>query len=101
MEATQDTADQGPAFRWSTGRVYAISFDLDVVKLEQHHPSHNRTAAYDDIRRIFERRGFRSVQGSMYFGGKNPRRLLPGRPGCREQLSVVEVGCQGYPHAAG
>lgn len=63
-----ESALHAPAFRWSAGRVYAISFDLDVNKLEQHHPSKDRTAAYGDIRRVFARHGFRGQQGSVYFG---------------------------------
>lgn len=66
-----EPASQAPAFRWSAGRVYAISFDLDVNKLEQHHPSKTRTAGYDDIRRVLERHGFQNRQGSLYVGHKD------------------------------
>ena len=52
--------------------MYAITFDLDVNALEQSHPSRNRTAGYDDIRRVLERHGFTGVQGSVYFGGSDP-----------------------------
>lgn len=67
-EGVSEPASQAPAFGWSAGRVYAISFDLDVNKLEQHHPSKDRTTAYGDIRRVLERSGFRNQQGSLYFG---------------------------------
>ncbi len=52
--------------------MYAISFDFDVKKLEEHHPLKNRTAGYDDVRRVLERHGFRGIQGSVYFGGADP-----------------------------
>jgi virulence-associated protein VapD len=52
------------------GRVYAISFDMDVESLRLHYgdPYNN---AYGEIRRILQRQGFVWQQGSVYFGGEN------------------------------
>ncbi|MDR3619479.1 MAG: virulence protein [Paludisphaera borealis] len=52
------------------GRVYAISFDMDVESLRLHYgdPYNN---AYGEIRRILQRQGFVWQQGSVYFGGDN------------------------------
>ncbi len=52
------------------GRMYAISFDMDIESLRQHYgdPYNN---AYMEIRRILERFGFRWQQGSTYFGGES------------------------------
>lgn len=71
-DTTHESADPGPAFRWRPGRVYAICFDFDTKKLEEHHPLRSKTAGYDDIRRVLERHGFRGIQGSVYFGGTDP-----------------------------
>jgi len=51
------------------GRVYAISFDMDVESLRLHYgdPYNN---AYGEIRRILQRQGFAWQQGSVYFGGE-------------------------------
>jgi virulence-associated protein VapD len=52
------------------GRVYAISFDMDIDSLRIHYgdPYNN---AYGEIRRILQRQGFVWQQGSVYFGGEN------------------------------
>ena len=50
------------------GRVYAISFDMDIDQLRTHYgdPYNN---AYLEIRRVLQRHGFTWQQGSVYFGG--------------------------------
>jgi virulence-associated protein VapD len=48
--------------------MYAISFDLDIERLESAYHGANSNNAYADIRRIFERHGFVNQQGSVYFG---------------------------------
>lgn len=52
------------------GRVYAISFDMDVESLRIHYgePYNN---AYGEIRRILQKQGFVWQQGSVYFGGES------------------------------
>jgi virulence-associated protein VapD len=54
---------------WS-GRVYAISFDLEIAALERHYPGKDHRNAYDDICRELNRHGFQRQQGSVYFGYK-------------------------------
>lgn len=50
------------------GRVYAISFDMDIESLKLHYgdPYNN---AYNEIRRVLQAQGFVWQQGSVYFGG--------------------------------
>ena len=55
---------------WSSGRVYAIAFDLDTEALERHYGSCNWRSAYDDVRRVFATHGFERQQGSVYFGSE-------------------------------
>lgn len=52
------------------GRVYAISFDLDIESLKIHYgdPYNN---AYTEIRKVLQKHGFAWQQGSVYFGGEN------------------------------
>jgi virulence-associated protein VapD len=61
---------------WSTppkpkmeGRLYAISFDMDIesLKINYGDPYNN---AYGDIRKILHKHGFAWQQGSVYFGGE-------------------------------
>lgn len=51
------------------GRVYAISFDMDIESLKLHYgdPYNN---AYGEIRKILQSHGFAWQQGSVYFGGE-------------------------------
>ena len=50
-------------------RVYALSFDLDIERLQQVYPTPaSWQNAYADIKRIFEKYGFYRQQGSVYFG---------------------------------
>jgi virulence-associated protein VapD len=48
--------------------MYAIAFDLDTDALNQHYPgtaaSNN---AYADLKKIFNEKGFKRQQGSVYF----------------------------------
>ncbi|MEO6811984.1 MAG: virulence factor [Isosphaeraceae bacterium] len=51
------------------GRLYAITFDMDVesLKLNYGDPYNN---AYAEIRKVLQRQGFTWQQGSVYFGGE-------------------------------
>lgn len=46
--------------------MYAIAFDLVVAEAVKHHPSHNPSAAYKDIKDKLTTFGFEGVQGSVY-----------------------------------
>lgn len=46
--------------------MFAIAFDLVVKDTEQHHPKHNCSNAYQDIRNTVEKFGFVWRQGSLY-----------------------------------
>jgi virulence-associated protein VapD len=52
------------------GRLYAITFDMDIESLKIHYgdPYNN---AYGEIRKVLQRQGFTWQQGSVYFGGEN------------------------------
>ena len=52
-----------------SGRMYAITFDMDIELLRQHYgdPYNN---AYADIRKVLRKHGFNWQQGSVYFGGE-------------------------------
>ncbi len=52
------------------GRLYAITFDMDIdsLKLNYGDPYNN---AYAEIRRVLQKQGFNWQQGSVYFGGEN------------------------------
>ncbi len=51
------------------GRMYAISFDLDIESLRLHYgePYNN---AHGEIRKVLQSQGFNWQQGSVYFGGE-------------------------------
>ena len=59
-----------PAATAREGRVYAISFDMDIESLRLHYgdPYNN---AYAEIRKVLLRQGFIWQQGSVYFGGES------------------------------
>ncbi|MEC4591220.1 MULTISPECIES: virulence factor [Nitrospirillum] len=46
--------------------MFAIAFDLVVADTVQHHPSHNASQAYADIRATLTGLGFEWRQGSLY-----------------------------------
>ncbi|TWB22004.1 virulence-associated protein VapD [Nitrospirillum amazonense] len=46
--------------------MFAIAFDLIVADTVQHHPSHNASQAYADIRATLTGLGFEWRQGSLY-----------------------------------
>ena len=52
------------------GRLYAITFDMDIdsLKLNYGDPYNN---AYAEIRRVLQKQGFHWQQGSVYFGGES------------------------------
>jgi virulence-associated protein VapD len=52
------------------GRLYAITFDMDIESLQIHYgdPYNN---AYAEIRKVLQKQGFNWQQGSVYFGGEN------------------------------
>jgi virulence-associated protein VapD len=51
------------------GRLYAITFDMDIDSLKIHFgdPYNN---AYAEIRKIMQKQGFAWQQGGVYFGGE-------------------------------
>ena len=55
--------------QWSTGRMYAIAFDLDTDELQRRYPAPSWQHAYRDIRDALFERGFTWQQGSVQFGG--------------------------------
>src|SRR4051812_25661671 len=59
-----------PTIPKKEGRLYAISFDMDIESLKIHYgdPYNN---AYGEIRKVLQKRGFAWQQGSVYFGGEN------------------------------
>ena len=59
-----------PTIPRKEGRLYAISFDMDIesLKLNYGDPYNN---AYSEIRKILLKRGFTWQQGSVYFGGES------------------------------
>ena len=54
--------------RGRTGRMYAITFDLDTTTLEQAYGNASWRNAYTDIRNALKSHGFDWQQGSVYFG---------------------------------
>jgi virulence-associated protein VapD len=54
-----------------SGRMYAITFDLDTQTLEASYGSPSWRNAYTDIRNALRKHGFDWQQGSVYFGGEN------------------------------
>ena len=58
-----------PAIPKNEGRVYAITFDLDIesLKINYGDPYNN---AYGEIRKVLQKQGFAWQQGSVYFGGE-------------------------------
>jgi len=67
---TQELAQVQPQNKSTGGRVYAISFDMDIESLRNNYgdPYNN---AYIEIRRVLQRHGFSWQQGSVYFGNEN------------------------------
>ena len=61
-------AADGNPVEWSSGRMWAICFDLKQDALERYYPGSDIRNAYGDIRRVLERHGFTNQQGSVYFG---------------------------------
>jgi virulence-associated protein VapD len=66
----QQTSQTFPLIPKNGGRLYAITFDMDIdsLKLNYGDPYNN---AYAEIRRVLQRQGFNWQQGSVYFGGEN------------------------------
>jgi virulence-associated protein VapD len=58
-----------PSIPEKEGRLYAITFDLDIESLKIHYgdPYNN---AYGEIRKVLMKQGFVWQQGSVYFGGE-------------------------------
>lgn len=59
-----------PAIPRKEGRLYAITFDMDIesLKLNYGDPYNN---AYSEIRKVLQKNGFTWQQGSVYFGGES------------------------------
>lgn len=51
-------------------RVYAISFDLNTVRLRERHPATSPQNAYDAVCRVLGDHGFQRQQQSLYFGSR-------------------------------
>lgn len=70
LEAEIRTQAIHPQNSVAGGRVYAISFDMDIESLRNNYgdPYNN---AYIEIRKILQRHGFNWQQGSVYFGNEN------------------------------
>ena len=64
----EDRAADANPVEWSSGRMWAICFDLKQDALERYYPGADIRNAYGDIRRVLERHGFTNQQGSVYFG---------------------------------
>ena len=48
--------------------MYAITFDLDTETLQRIYPGEAWRYAYEEVRRVLVDAGFKSQQGSVYFG---------------------------------
>jgi virulence-associated protein VapD len=59
-----------PTIPKKEGRLYAITFDMDIesLKLNYGDPYNN---AYAEIRKLLQKKGFTWQQGSVYFGGES------------------------------
>lgn len=59
-----------PAIPQKEGRMYAITFDMDIesLKINYGDPYNN---AYAEIRKVLQKQGFAWQQGSVYFGGES------------------------------
>jgi virulence-associated protein VapD len=57
-----------PASPHYPGRMYAIVFDLDTKKLDEHYPGKTHTQGYADIGKFLKADGFGHQQQSVYFG---------------------------------
>ena len=59
-----------PTIPKNGGRLYAITFDMDIesLKLNYGDPYNN---AYAEIRKVLQKQGFTWQQGSVYFGGES------------------------------
>ena len=59
-----------PTIPTKEGRLYAITFDMDIesLKLNYGDPYNN---AYAEIRKVLQKQGFTWQQGSVYFGGES------------------------------
>jgi virulence-associated protein VapD len=64
------TSQSFPVIPKNGGRLYAITFDMDIdsLKLNYGDPYNN---AYAEIRWVLQKQGFNWQQGSVYFGGEN------------------------------
>ena len=67
--AIQPRPNPLPTFPKKEGRLYAITFDMDIESLKIHHGEpHNN--AYGEIRKVLQNQDFAWQQGSVYFGGE-------------------------------
>jgi len=57
-----------PTIPKKEGRLYAISFDMDIESLKQNYGD-PYNSAYGEIRKLLQKKGFTWQQGSVYFGG--------------------------------
>ena len=51
--------------------MYAITFDMDIARMEQLYTGKSWRNGYQEIGRILREHGFDWQQGSVYFGGEN------------------------------
>lgn len=81
------------------GRLYAITFDMDIDSLKLHYgdPYNN---AYGEIQKVLMARGFKWQQGSVYFGDETINAVVrPCRDGIVPQPSVVRRLGARHPNA--
>jgi virulence-associated protein VapD len=64
------SAANSDLYAGNTERVYAISFDLNTVRLRERHPAVSPQNAYDAICRVLGDHGFQRQQQSLYFGSR-------------------------------
>lgn len=62
--------DDAPTIPTKGGRVYAISFDMDIESLKLNYGD-PYSSAYAEIRKVLVKQGFAWQQGSVYFGGES------------------------------
>ena len=63
-------AHEVPTIPKREGRLYAITFDMDIESLKLNYGDPNNNA-YAEIRKILQKKGFAWQQGSVYFGGES------------------------------
>ena len=68
--STQQKPHELPTIPNKGGRLYAITFDMDIESLKLNYGD-PYNSAYSEIRKVLQRQGFTWQQGSVYFGGES------------------------------